>query len=256
MSGTVGILNVGAGDIELSFNPENPTERIRAARIRFIAPPMGHRSKMARDSILSLRFGRIVIVEYIPGRAGLHPKALCRCDCGSHEMVFIDNLRRGVTRSCGCLNDQIRVSVNTRHGMTGTREYTSWRSMLQRCYDQKSDAYANYGGRGIQVCDSWRQSFERFFAFMGERPSRHSLDRWPNQNGNYEPGNCRWANRTQQSQNRRSNRLLTHGGETKTVAEWASITGLPYSTLFARIHRRGWDTEMALTVPRRKGNYE
>jgi hypothetical protein len=120
--------------------------------------------------------------------------------------------------------------------------------MKQRCYDPNCSSYSEYGGRGIRVCDEWRDDFTAFIRDMGPRPPHcESIDR-RDTNGNYEPGNCRWATRIEQIRNRRNTVFLTFGAETRPMAEWAEIRGIPYKTLRDRIND-GWSPEMALTVP-------
>jgi hypothetical protein len=135
--------------------------------------------------------------------------------------------------------------------MGGTPEYSSWRSALQRCCDPTFVYYSYYGGRGITVCERWRD-FSNFYADMGPRPTpQHTLDRIDN-DGPYAPKNCRWATRQEQARNRRSNRMLTHNGETLCLSEWAERIDLPANALYMRLYN-GWSTEQALTRPRSKG---
>lgn len=125
-------------------------------------------------------------------------------------------------------------------------EYHLWKDMRQRCMNPHNGSYSYYGGRGISVAPQWEDFFV-FLADVGKRPSLlHTLDRYPNQNGNYEPGNVRWATRQQQSRNRRSTRLLTYKGVTKPMSEWAEEFGLPYFTLRSRLDSYGWSIERAL----------
>ena len=139
--------------------------------------------------------------------------------------------------------------TNVRHGKRNTREYGVWATMIQRCENSGYRKYPSYGGRGISVCDCWRKSFAAFYADMGPRPSsQHSIDRI-NNDGNYEPGNCRWATRTDQCRNRRSSCFLTIGEETKTLAEWSDISGLSVATIWHRIHKCGWSHLQATTLP-------
>lgn len=139
---------------------------------------------------------------------------------------------------------QRRRVCNVRHGKSGTRVYKAWLSVLDRCDNDRS---GNYGARGISVCDRWRV-FEAFYADMGEPPSDgHSLDRIDN-DGNYEPSNCRWATRSQQGRNKRSNTLLTQDGQTRPLVEWAEMAGLKESTICHRL-KHGWSVERAVTEP-------
>lgn len=124
--------------------------------------------------------------------------------------------------------------------------YMIWRAMKSRCCDPASEAWADYGGRGIVVCERWLKSFDHFCADMGDRPSLgHSIDRIDN-DGNYEPGNCRWATDAEQARNRRNSILLTHNGATKTLAAWADEMGVSYYTLYLRIFRKGLPVDVAM----------
>lgn len=133
---------------------------------------------------------------------------LCSCDCGNHTSVVSASMIAKRTSSCGCGVGQSTRSRFTKHGHAAdyktTSEYRAWDAMIQRCHNPKTKFYSYYGGRGIKVCDRWRKSFASFIADMGKKPdSKLTLDRFPDNNGNYEPGNCRWATRKQQSANTR-----------------------------------------------------
>lgn len=172
-----------------------------------------------------------------------HAKWHCLCTCGKYFMARGDSLKSGATSSCGCYG---RASSSRKHTIHGasipgmiTPEYMAWINMRSRCRNPKDRNFPRYGGRGISVCERWDASFVEFLSDMGERPSDdHSLDR-ENNDGNYNPSNCRWATATQQCRNKSSNRMIKHNGETKCQSEWASITGISKSTISKRI-RSGW----------------
>lgn len=191
--------------------------------------------------------------EFITVRGYRYSCHECLCVCGSLRLYKWGSLRRGVHRSCGCL-----PHGNSTHGYTrlacGRKipEYRTWDSIKQRCYNPKCRSYKSYGGRGIKVCKRWVHSFLTFLTDVGPRPSlAHSLDRWPDNNGNYEPGNVRWAKPKEQSRNRRSNRYLTVGSETRCVSEWADICGIKAATLLARIDS-GMPPLAVVTTPLRQ----
>lgn len=141
--------------------------------------------------------------------------------------------------------------MQERHGMTHTQVYQAWHDMKQRCYVASNPSYHNYGGRGIEICTRWRESFPAFFEDIGEKPTAgHSLDRIDN-NGNYEASNCKWSTRREQANNMRNNRNLELDGVTKTLAEWARSRGMSEGTLYHRL-AHGYSLERALTQPVRK----
>jgi hypothetical protein len=177
----------------------------------------------------------------------------CICTCGTTLEVNGNNMRHGHSRSCGCLNiDEIRRRSTT-HGSTETVEYEIWTGILTRCRNQRCRAFRVYGGAGVTVCERWLD-FTQFYSDMGPRPSpEHSIDRIDNK-GNYEPGNCRWATRIEQANNRRDNVRVQHGSAIHTLKEWSRITTIPYSALHYR-HKAGWGIDRMLTEqPRRRGS--
>ena len=133
-----------------------------------------------------------------------HPVWECRCDCGTLGRVVQGDLRNGRSTSCGCLRAEQVAAKNTSHGLSDTVAYRRWKGMLDRCYNPKNKSYRHYGGRGIRVYRSWRDSFPAFLAYIGPPPTeRHEIDRYPNNDGNYEPGNVRWATHKENCQNTR-----------------------------------------------------
>lgn len=180
------------------------------------------------------RFGRLTVIELVRRENGFQ-YWLCLCDCGNTKVIRGDSLLTGKTLSCKCLNNEIASSRAT-HGRGGTRLYSAWNAMKQRCHNPNSTEYHNYGGRGIIVCERWRDSFENFLADMGERPEGMSIDRIDN-DGNYEPGNCRWATSAEQARNKRTNNLVTFQNRTLTVMDWARYFKIPRSTLYARVKK-------------------
>lgn len=140
----------------------------------------------------------------------------------------------------------------SRHGLSYAPEYRAWQTMRLRCTVPTNPAYKDYGGRGIKVCERWLKSPKAFIEDMGPKPSpKHELDRWPNNDGNYEPGNCRWATRSENDRNRRNNRLIECGGETLTLIAWAERSGVQPGTIKERMDR-GWPAERAIFEPARK----
>ncbi len=191
----------------------------------------------------STRFGRLLVIKETRAATGIRG-CLCRCDCGADVITSLYDLIDGKIISCGCRKTEKTFFDRTTHGCTRTssetKEYRAWSSMNQRCLNPSHRAWKRYGGRGIKISDRWR-SFEKFFNDMGKAPAGTSLDRI-NNDGDYAPGNCRWADCHTQQNNRRSNVRITIGSESRTIAEWCRHFGLHHDTVARRI-RLGWAKE-------------
>lgn len=204
-----------------------------------------------KDDLTGLCFGRLT-VECFSHRRGSKAQWRCTCNCGASIIADGHNLKSGNTQSCGCKNSYVTAARNRTHGKSGTPEHTIWASMKQRCLDVGCKAYVHYGGRGISVFNCWRDSFEAFLADVGERPGpEYELDRIDN-DGNYEPGNVRWATRKEQMRNTRASRRITAGGLTHTLSEWSELSGIRRSTIAFRIDKCGWSPEKAVSTGSRE----
>lgn len=203
------------------------------------------------NDISGQTFSRLLVVEKVSKPDGGKAKWRCVCSCGNTMETTAYSLRSGETRSCGCLRAELLADRNkiikrnsenyrSRH----PREYWSFMNMRSRCGNPKNPMYADYGGRGIKVCDEWA-TFAQFYADMGDRPEGMTLDR-KDTNGDYEPSNCRWATYEQQANNRRNNRLFEHDGRSMTIARWAAQAGIKKSSLAYRL-KAGWTIERALS---------
>jgi len=171
----------------------------------------------------------------------------CKCQCGKKSKVLLSGLRHGLSRSCGCNREHISRDKATTHGLSKTSEYRIWLGMLKRCRG-RSKCSPRYHGRGISVCKEWER-FEIFYRDMGPRPSvNHSVDRIDN-DGNYEPKNCRWATQEVQCNNKRNNRWNTYRGADYTLIQLSKISTVSYATLMARLNR-GWSVERAVNEPK------
>lgn len=194
------------------------------------------------------RYGRLVLLEYLGGRSSQYraPTWLCRCDCGKERPVASARLASGKTRSCGCLGLETSRTNNLQHGDTKrygyTKEYVAWQAMKARCYYPKHTTYHYYGGRGIIVCDEWRDNFQAFLNYVGRAPSKnHSIDRI-DVNGHYCPGNVRWASPSMQANNKRDGITYRYRGQDLSLSELAGKIGEKYATVYWR-HRQGWSIE-------------
>ena len=160
---------------------------------------------MNKKDLTGQRFGRLIAIEPIEERKDTHIIWRCLCDCGNECFVKSSRLINGATKSCGCFAREQSSKRATTHGISGTPIYKIWASIIYRCENPNCPAYKNYGGRGIKICERWRKSFEAFYADVGDPPKGKSFDRYPNNDGDYEPTNWRWATASEQVANSRPN---------------------------------------------------
>lgn len=192
-----------------------------------------------KKNLTGIRSGKLLALEPI-GRKGGHVYYRCKCDCGGFKDLPSHHLSQGLVKSCGCLARKVRFS-----GLNRSPEYQVWKLMMRRCYDPKMEGYHNYGGRGIAVCDRWKEDPRAFIENMGKRPSRrHSIDRIDT-DGPYSPGNCKWSTPKEQARNTRKSVWIEYRGQKRLLVEWADELGLAAGTIKERL-RRGYSIEDAL----------
>lgn len=198
-------------------------------------------------------FNRWTVLERAPDKAHGVGRWLCRCKCGSERAVYASLLKNSGSRSCGCHKAEVLAAGRHGHTKRGwkSRTYLAWGGLIGRCTNPRNPKYPRYGARGITVCERWRSDFVNFLADMGECPPALTIDRI-NNDGNYEPGNCRWATRKEQQNNRSACHYLTLNGETLTVTEWTVRLGICHNTILDRIEK-DWPIERVLSSRRFNG---
>lgn len=196
------------------------------------------------------RFGRLTVIHRMEGANCKY--YYCKCDCGNVVTVLGKSLTSGNTKSCGCLHREQLTERNYKHGERRTRLYKTWISMKQRCSVHRAK-YKQWEGRGIKVCDEWRDSFTAFKDWAEANGYKEDLtiDRI-DVNGNYEPSNCRWITKREQQFNKTNTRYFEYKGQKKCLAEWAEIFGMNKPTLYNRIYNLGWSIEKALETEVKK----
>lgn len=204
------------------------------------------------------KYGRLLVLHRAPDKIFSSGRTVvqwhCKCDCGKEVDVPATSLASGGTKSCGCWNDEQRKNPEakaSKHHMRNTRLYSIWRGMKKRCLTSSENNHPNYYHKHISICEEWKDDFSTFaqWALSHGYDDTLSLDRINNQ-GNYEPNNCRWSTNTEQQRNKDNNRLITYDNETHCLAEWAEITGIHRSTIAGHI-KRGWSLGRALFEPPR-----
>lgn len=205
---------------------------------------------MKRKSFVGELFGRWTVLADAPDNKQGNRVVTCLCICGKQKDVYLGSLRSGISTSCGCKSAEMSSARRKTHGLSGTTTHNIWVSMKARCENEQNHAYANYGGRGITVCDSW-MSFENFVADMGECPDGMSIDRENNDKG-YSKANCRWATAKDQANNKRNNRVFAVEGADLTISQIAEKYKVDYWMLRARLVILGWSVSRAITEPSRQ----
>lgn len=206
---------------------------------------------MAKRDLTGCRFGRLVALEIDKSKRGANKPIRwhCLCACGAKTIVASTKLRIGHTRSCGCLHRELRAKALTTHGGSGTRLYQVWAAMLARVNRPTASFYARYGGRGISVCAVWSDyaAFRDWALSHGYSPGL-SIDRIDN-DGNYEPSNCRWSTPLEQAWNKANNVIIEYRGKRACIAEHAREAGLDYQLVRQRVRNLGWPIDRALQTP-------
>lgn len=201
-----------------------------------------------------LRFGRLLVIERAPTENRPHHATAaswkCLCDCGNVTVLLGNVIRRGNTKSCGCLHRDSCRERATKHESRNTGAYRSWSAAKTRCFNRNGTNWKQYGGRGITMSDEWRADFAAFLRDMGPRPAGHSLDRIDN-DGPYSADNCRWAPRLAQMNNCRTNHVIEFAGEAHTISEWERRCGFRPGTLKRRL-LLNWPVERAFSEPIRR----
>lgn len=217
--------------------------------IQFLSGPFNHRF----IDLTGQRFERLIALGSI-ARQRRQILWLCVCDCGGFTRANAATLRRGESKSCGCLRDEKLSKHRYKHGQTNIPEYGVWGGMRNRCNNPNHPKFAQYGGRGINVCDRW-DDFANFLADMGERPSpRHSIERIDN-NGDYTPENCKWGTLIEQMNNQQKTLMIDYQDRTQSLSIWCRELNIPRYRTYKRIYIRGWDIERAFTEPQHKNKY-
>lgn len=198
------------------------------------------------------KIGNCVYMNEEPTRKWIR-YARFECVCGNKFITRISSIVIGSTSSCGCIQKSVASKTFKKGGHSQKSEYKIWHNMRDRCSNPNSVKYENYGGKGIRVCDRWVNSFENFLNDMGPRPSMdHSVDRFPDKNGDYSPDNCRWGTKIEQANNKNNNLIIKYMGQDKTLAEWIRLLNLDYNLVNKRISQGKWTADRAFTTPKPK----
>lgn len=200
------------------------------------------------NDLIGKKFAHWYVISVSSKSTSKHQYYFCKCDCGVTKDVSKHNLLNGKSKSCGCCKGE---NVHKTHGLSSERIYSIWKAMRLRCYNKNGISYKYYGEKGITVCEEWKNDFQAFYdwAIANGYKENLTIDRI-NNNGNYEPSNCRWVTRKEQMNNTSKNRVFCVDGKNFTVAELARKHNMPYYLLSERINFLHWDIEKAINTPR------
>lgn len=213
-----------------------------------------------KEEFIGKTFNKLTILEFTEpvvytdknGYKQKHLKVNCLCECGNKVNTSFSHVISNTATSCGCYRDALRLKHgNNKKGNT-TKEYTTWQKIKDRCYNTNSPFYSDYGGRGISMCEEWKDNFSKFLEDVGKKPSNsHSIDRIDNNLG-YFKENCKWSTKKEQANNRRSNKMITFNSKTQSLTEWCEELNLNYGMVKSRINKLKWSIEDSFTIPSRK----
>lgn len=195
------------------------------------------------------KHNRLAVISESPSKRRGRPCWVCRCDCGKTVTATSTELRSGTKKSCGCATVDA-AKARTTHNKSHSPEYHTWDNMVRRCTKANHPEWKMYGGLGVTVHSEWVSDFAAFYAHIGDRPSdRHSLDRFPDPFGNYEPGNVRWATWAEQARNKRTTKVYSLGVRCMVLTDWATFLGMSPQTLRHRLIKKNWTPVEAFTTP-------
>ena len=209
---------------------------------------------MNKQNLTVQKFGKLTVIKRVENDKHYHKKWLCKCDCGNYKEVLQSCLLSGSTKSCGCLRLEINKTLkrNKKHGLSNTRLHKTWRGILDRITNPKNKQYSYYGGRGISICDEWKNDFKAFYdwAMSNGYADNLTIDRIDN-NGNYEPSNCRWATYKIQNRNKNNIKKVEYKGKIYCASELAEKYNIKNFTFLNRL-RKGWTIDKAINTKVKK----
>lgn len=206
-------------------------------------------------------YGKLTVIDNLPNKKRHLNKVTAKCECGNIKDFYLSNIVSGKTSSCGCINRQKSSErykiLNLSHGLANHPLYTIYHAMMNRCYNENDISYKRYGGKGVTVCDEWRNDFMKFFEWAMNYRWREGLQLDKDILGNgklYSPDTCKFVSRSENCRNRSTNKIIQYNGESKTLSEWCEKTGLNHTCILHRL-KRGWSIEKTLNTPAKNNGY-